>query len=103
MVLWRRAFDNFDRHLACGGILFLSDSDDQDDRAVTWMRQYGRKDRFERREPHPIRGDSLLDVAKCAARLAVKGKYGNWDDYLRFLHVHHNKEHKAHAQLLANS
>ena len=29
LVLWRRAFDNFDRHLACGGILFLSDSDDQ--------------------------------------------------------------------------
>ena len=67
---------------------FLSDSDDQDDRAVTWMRQFGRKARFERTTPHPIRGDTLLDVAKSAARLAVKGKYGNWDDYLRFLHRH---------------
>ena len=67
---------------------FLSDSDDQDDRAVTWMRQYGRKARFESRKPANIRGTSLLEVTKSAARLSVKGKYGNWDDYLRFLHRH---------------
>ena len=28
LVLWTRTFDNFDAHLACGGTLFLADSDD---------------------------------------------------------------------------
>ena len=53
-----------------------------------WMRQHGRKDRFEPRRPAPIKGDTLLEAVKSAARLGVRGKYGNWDDYLRFLHRH---------------
>jgi len=67
---------------------FHSDSDDQDDRAVAWMRRFGRKAHLEPRRPAPIRGDSLLEVVKSAQRLNVVGKYGNWDDYLRFLHRH---------------
>ena len=52
------------------------------------MRRFGRKAHLEPRRPAPIRGDSLLEVVKSAQRLNVVGKYGNWDDYLRFLHRH---------------
>ena len=53
---------------------------------MAWMRRFGRKAHLEPRRPAPIRGDSLLEVVKSAQRLNVVGKYGNWDDYLRFLH-----------------
>ena len=55
---------------------------------MAWMRRFGRKAHLEPRRPAPIRGDSLLEVVKSAQRLNVVGKYGNWDDYLRFLHRH---------------
>ena len=68
---------------------FLSDSDDQDDQAVKWMRQFGRKDNSTR--AIHIGGTSLLAVVNRAARLEVKGKYGDFYDYLQFCRRHSNR------------
>lgn len=64
---------------------FLSDSDDGNERAVAWMRQFGRR---RREPPRAIQGDTLLEVVKSAIRAKARGKYGEWEDYLRFLHRH---------------
>lgn len=68
---------------------FLSDSDDGNDRAIRWMRSFGRKDHIEGRRSNPvITGDTLLEVTRSAIRAKARGKYGTWEDYLRFLHRH---------------
>ena len=47
------------------------------------MRQHGRDPRI---APARIAASTLLEACVQCQRLSVKGKYGNWDDYLRFLH-----------------
>lgn len=65
---------------------FMSDSDDGNEGAVEWMRTYGRRASDRRRVV--IRGDTVLEAVKLAIRSNVRGKYGTFDQYLRFLHRH---------------
>ena len=62
---------------------YLSDEDEQSPGARDWMRQHGRDPRI---APARIAASTLLEACVQCQRLSVKGKYGNWDDYLRFLH-----------------
>lgn len=64
----------------------MSDSDDGNEGAVEWMRSYGRRASDRRRVV--IRGDTVLEAVKLAIRSNVRGKYGTFDQYLRFLHRH---------------
>ena len=61
----------------------MSDSDEDNPGAKDWIRQYGRKPWV---APTKIVAKTLLEACHQCQRKSVKGKYGNWDDYLRFLH-----------------
>ena len=64
---------------------FLSDSDQSHDGVLEWRKKFGRRNA---ERPRVLRGTTLLEVVNDAIRQNVHGKYGNWEEYLRFLHRH---------------
>jgi hypothetical protein len=63
---------------------YMSDEDERSPGAKEWMREHGRDPRAPplRLGPFP----SILVACVDLNRLSVKGKYGTWNDYIRFLH-----------------